>query len=186
MEKLENYISLNEIQKAKLCNELAQLTFELKQSQHVQCVYFAPYKNFGNIRGNVINITVVSNSENPYIDINSQYQRRVSRKTQLNQFGVKIHIDVVSEYGYTYFPLNPSERNKGNDLFNSTILFDRTGEYTKIKEKTEEIGVGENSNLFHYENLAEIYPPIDDQLEYAMDTQHIKVMNKALKKIDEN
>lgn len=181
MEKPENYINLNEIQRMNLCNELAQLTYELKQNEHVQCIYFAPYKNLGSIRGNVVNITVVSDLQVP-MEFDSQYQRRVSRKEQLSQFGVKIYIDTMQEEGYTHLPLNPSERKKGNDIFNSTILFDRTGEYTKIKEVTEKIGVGEHSRLFYYDNLAEIIPPLEDRLEYAMETQQIKTMNKVMKK----
>lgn len=181
MEKMERHINLNEIQRIKLCNELAQLTYELKQNKHVQCIYFAPYKDLGSIRGNVVNITVVSDLQIP-IEIDRQYQKRISRKEQLSQFGVKIYINTAQKDGYTYLPLNPSERKKGNDIFNSTILFDRTGKYTRIKEDTEKVGEGEHSNLFYYGNLAEFIPPIEDGLEYAMNTQQVKVMNKAMKK----
>lgn len=180
MEKPENYISINEIQRMKLCNELAQLTYEIRQNKHVQCIYFAPYKDLGSIKGNVVNITVVSDLQMPP-EFDIQYRKRISRKEQLNQFGVKIYINHAHKDGYTDMPINPSERSKGNDIFNSTILFDRTGAYTKIKEDTEKVGVGEQSNLFYYDNLAEILPPIEDSLEYSMESEAIKIMNKAMK-----
>lgn len=186
MEKPENYINLNEIQIMRLCNELAEITYELKQNKHVECIYFAPYKNLGSIRGYVVNITAVFDSEDNFEELDKQYQKRISRKNQLSKFGVKIYINTTSKNGYTHLPVKPSEREKGNDIFNSTILFDRTGEYTKIKEITENIESTEHSNLCYYGNLAEINPSIDDRLEYAMDTQEIKIMNKAFKKSANN
>lgn len=179
---MKNQINLDKIRMMKLCNELAKLTYELKQNKHVECIYFAPFKNFGDEKGNIIDITVVSD-ELLDVDLDKQYKHRVSKRKQLESFGVKIIIDNVSKDGYTHMPVNPSERRKGNDIFNSTILFDRTGEYTKIKEKTENIGVGKHSRLFYYENLAEIVPPIDDDLEYAMDTEQIKIMNKTMQQL---
>ena len=167
MEGLENYINLDEIKLIKLCNELAQLTYKLKQNKHVECIYFAPYKDLGSIDGNVLNITVVLDTDIPD-DLDKQYQQTISRKNQLNQFGIKIYINKSHKNGYTLFPINPSELKKSNDIFNSVILFDRTGEYSKIKEQTQKIGLGEHSNLFYYENLVEFIPPINDKLDYAM------------------
>lgn len=162
-----------------LCNELAQLTYALKQNKHVQCIYFAPFRSCCDPKeGDFVNLTVVLDTYS-IVGLGLQYEKRISRNEQLSQFGVEINIREAHQEGYTHLPLNPSERRKGNDIFNSTILFDRTGEYTKIKETTENIGVGEHSNLFYYDNLAEIRTPMGDSLEYAMETQKIMTINKG-------
>lgn len=175
MEKTKKQIFLSETKSINLCDELAHLTCELKQDEHVECIYFAAYKNYGNFHGRILNLTVVLDT-NKKNDLDKQYQDKISREEQLKRFGVKIVIDIVSNHSYTYLPLNPSERRVGNDIFNSRILFDRTGMYTKIKEVTESIGIGDHSSLFYYKNRAELFPPIDERLEHSM----VKTMNKSI------
>ena len=37
-----------------------------------------------------------------------------------------------------------------------------------------------NSNMYQYKNLAEIYPPIDSEIEMELETQDVKVKQKLL------
>lgn len=80
---------------------------------------------------------------------------------------------------YITLPLNPSETLRANCLFNSAILFDRTGEYSKIKQEAQEYVDISNSNVFEYENSAEIYPPIEELIKMKLETQDVKEFTKT-------
>ncbi|MBP3634928.1 MAG: hypothetical protein J6J17_00515 [Bacilli bacterium] len=80
---------------------------------------------------------------------------------------------------YTKLPLNPSEVIRANDLFNSIILYDKTGEYSKIKEETQKYLNIANSGVFEYENLAEVYPPMGELIKMELETQDVKEFTKT-------
>ena len=52
-------INITEEQKINLSKKLAKLVFKLKKDDDVECIYFAPYKGLGPIRGNVLEVTLV-------------------------------------------------------------------------------------------------------------------------------
>ena len=66
-------INITDEQKNNLCQELAKLVFELKKDNEVECIYFVPYKGLGDIRGNVLEVTLVKQSDN---DVNNDIAER--------------------------------------------------------------------------------------------------------------
>lgn len=158
-----NIINITEEQKNKLCVELARLVVEYKKDENVKCIYFAPYKGLGKIRGYVLELTLIK--KDSIVDEKiKQYNESHQTEDYLREFGVKIDVEVEDEKKYTITDFNLSEIKKCNNLFNSTILFDRTGKYTKIKERLQQIGNNKAHGIFYYGNLAEINPPLPNEL----------------------
>lgn len=160
-------INITEEQKNNLCQELAKLVFEFKKNNGVECIYFIPFKEFGKIRDNVLEVTLVMQSVND-TDVNTDITKRnrfYLEEESLKKFGVKIFVDTDIAHKYTVIDLNPSEVKRSNSLFNSTILFDRYGKYTELKGQKKQDGV----IIFHYKNLAEIVPPITNETYKSME-----------------
>lgn len=164
-------INITEDQRNELCDILARLTCRFKQDESVECIYFAPYTRFGDINDPVISLTIVRKGiileESKKIVEN--YNRFFLKDSNFKKLGVKISIDVDSARYYTTLDLNPSEERRTNLLFNSSILFDRTGEYTKIQEQATE-GTG----CYHYSTLGKIMPLLTNQLNDSMESRQMQ------------
>ena len=158
-------INISEEQKNNLCNELAKLVTEFKEDETIECIYFAPYKGFDSTIDEVIELTLVRNNETPEDKENTAQRNSEYKESEaLKKFGIKIVIDHDNARKYCKMAVSKSEVSRNNCLFNSTILFDRTGKYTKIKEVEEKYGVNKPGGIFYYDNLAKILPPITDEL----------------------
>ena len=181
-------INITEEQRKKLSYRVAQLVFELKKDKKVECVYFIPYKYNGE-EGKFIELLIVTQS--PYDLKRSQIVRDFNAKNNkdVSKYGVRIHIDTRKDL--RYFPDAIFDRIKipnfnsliGLEIFNATILFDRNGKYRDLKEIAEITGVGEHSNLYTYDNLASIVPPIEEKIDgYLEDMEGMNNREVALKK----
>lgn len=159
-------INITEEQKNAICNELARLTCELKKDTRIKCIYFAPYKVLGNVAGNVLEITVVLDScENNDLDDKIEEYNLVHRKhDSIRKFGFKIFLD--TEDIQKYIGMNPNSLGckKINNLIVSRILYDSNGNFTQLKEQaTSYVENSQDSpeTYYYYDNLAEVYPPLD-------------------------
>lgn len=85
---------------------------------------------------------------------------------------MKIHVNADDSRKYITSPLNPSETLRANFLFNSVILFDRTGEYSEIKQM-------DIFHKFYFDNLAEVYPPIAEEIEMKLEANAVKEFTKT-------
>lgn len=177
-------INITEEQRNELCNELARLTFQYRKDKNVECIYFAPYRGLGEIEGNVLEITIVRViSENDNFDEElNEYNSRHQKHDSIRKFGFKIFLDTADTQKYTTMDLNPADSAKSNDLMNSTILYDKSGTFTQIKEQTTKRFKGNISNIYYYyDNLAEVYPPLDESLGRALDDARMEIDTKAVK-----
>lgn len=161
-------INITEEQKNKLCTELARLVSELRKNNNVECIY---YKTFIGLLGygkNVLDVGVIcqGNVEKEDKECARGYEH-YTEEHNLREYGVKIHIFMDNANLYTATALNEAETIRQIDLFNSTILFDRTGKYTEIKEKLQKEEV---DDIYFYRDLAEIVPPIDETLNKEIET----------------
>ena len=167
-------IKINGSQKIRLCNYLAKSVFNLKKDDAVQCIYFAPYENLGDIKGRTIKITIVVKDrlELEKQTIYGSESKKISAYEQdRKDYGFKIYTCVDRSSSYTAFPLNPSRIIRRNHLLNSTILFDRTGEYTRIKKAVDKQFHGDNG-LYYYTNLVQIEPPILDDVTQLIEEKY--------------
>lgn len=171
-------INITEDQKEKLCDILARLTHKFQQDQFVECIYFTTYDRFEDSLYALELTLVIRNLNLKKKKLLEQYTKLLSKESSLRKYGIRIYVHGSYAEKYTLFDLNPSEVRASNDLFNSTILFDRTGEYTEIKDKQSKVK-GINNLYFDYENLAEIVPPLDLSLiEKKIKSRYKKPMFK--------
>lgn len=171
-------INITEEQRKELCNELARLTFEFREEKNIKCIYFAPYNGLGDITGNVLEVTLVRDGS---IDDDLGEKLRVynlshQEHDSIRKFGLKIFLDTDEKINYTIMDLNPSECVRSNNLMNSVILYDENGEFTQIKEQIINVvkNNGEGTFYYYYDNLAEVFPPLDEELDRAMDVAHME------------
>lgn len=162
-------INITDEQRNELCDMLAKLTYKLKQYEGIDCIYFAPYKNYGKFYEDIFSVTVVLNSKNIKSIIDGSYH--FFTEDSYRKLGIKVNIDISDSNCYSTSDLIPSICT--NNLFNSTILFDRTGEYTRIKKQANP-----SNGYYYYSNLAEIQPRLTDRLENSM-----KELEKTIVKI---
>ncbi len=175
--EIDNYIVLSKKHRKNVCEELARLVFELRKDESVECIYFAPFKNLGDITGYVLDITIVRNNfiqkedTEEFEEYNNRHQEEMLRK-----YGIKIYMHTNASQDYTFFA--DTIPNTCYDLFQSTILYDATGKYRKIKQTIK----NREGMLSYYSNLAQIEPPIVDELNYAMEEQRYKSDAEYLRK----
>ena len=171
-------INITEEQRDQLCRELARLTFEFRKDKNVRCIYFAPYKGFGSILGNVLDVTIVRNgrNDNDLEEKIKKYNLSHQEHNFIRKFGFKIFLETDEDIRYTLMDLNPSECRKSNHLMNSVILYDESGEFTQIKEQITKVVKknGEGTVYHYYDNLAEVFPPLDETLDRAIDDTRVK------------
>lgn len=181
-------INITEEQRRELSYKVAQLVFELKKDEKVECIYFISYK-YNEEEGKFIELLVVSKS--PYDLKRSQLVRdfNAQNNKSVSKYGVRIQIDTRKDLKEIPDAIFDSVRipnfnsNIGLEIFNATILFDRNGKYEELKEIAEMTGLGEHSNLYTYENLASIVPPIEEKIGgYLEDMEDLDNKEVALKK----
>lgn len=178
-------INITEEQRKELCNELARLTFEFRKEKNTKCIYFAPYKGLGDITGNVLEVTLVRDGG---IDDDLGEKLRVynlshQEHDSIRKCGFKIFLDTDEKTKYTIMALNPSECVRSNNLMNSVIVYDENGEFTQIKEQITNVvkNNGEGTFYYYYENLAEVFPPLDGELNRALDVARMERDPEAVK-----
>lgn len=151
-------ITMTDNQKDSLCLELAKLVTTFKQDENIQCIYFAAYKDLGSVKGNVLKLSLVVNeSSEDLTSCNDKY----ALNECINEFGLQIVVGTSLAARYPNFiPNHPWEKESVNALFNSMILFDRTGDYTKVKQIALYPCYVDSKSIYFYDNKAYIDPLI--------------------------
>lgn len=171
-------VNINNEQRTNLVNEIASLIDRFKKDKDVECIYFAPYKDLDD--GYIVDFRIVIKGDCDTKNKNfCKYNELYREHEYIRKFGMQIYIMFDHAPKYTILPLNPSEVIRANNLFNSVIFYDKTGEYSKIKKETEKYLNITNSGVFEYENLAEIYPPIEELIKMKLETQDAKKFAKT-------
>ncbi len=178
-------INIAEDQRKELSYKVAQLVYELKKDEKVECIYFMPNKYDEECR--VLNIFIATKA--PRRLEKSKLIKDFESKNNKEKDGVEIHI--IARYDYKEYSDNIFDPKRipdidyvmGLEIFNATILFDRNGKYQDLKEIAEITGVGEHSTLYTYDNLASIVPPIEERIDgYLEDMEDMSQRVIGLKK----
>ncbi len=171
-------IKITEEQRDRLCDELAKLVFEFRENRNIECIYFRTFMGLLGYGKNVLDLVLVTNGNIEEEDKQCVrgFESYTSEDT-LNEYGVKIHICMDDASLYKNEAHNMDETIRQNELFNSTILFDRTGKCSEIKDRVQRIGI--NADIYYYEDLADLFPPIGQTLANAMDIARMERDTKA-------
>lgn len=163
-------INITEEQREKLCNELARLILKFRENKSIKCVYFIPCKLPGSISDNVLEVTLVRDGEAD--DLNEklkEYNSSHQEYSFIKEFGFEIFLVLDDAKKYSIIDLNPSEVRRSINLMNSTILYDESGEFTKIKEQATKAFKDNNGVYFYYDNLVEVFPPLEDVINKILE-----------------
>lgn len=192
MTNIENSLHLTPEQHISLCNELVELTSELQKNEHVQCVYYSTYsfgKDQAGLNENSVLVTVVTDGP-LFKEMDESYQDRKTKTQQLQSYGMLISFACTNNRRYTYLPASPLELAAANDVFNSTILFDRSGLFSKIKSEAERVGVDSESGLFYYSNrtpiMENINPSLLELLAQFNNINNSLVLQRTIESNEEN
>ncbi len=173
-------INITEKQRDKLCDELARLIFEFKKDENVKCIYFTPFVNLDNTDSGVIDITIVRDINDDYDEQLKKYNLSYQSKENIADYGVKICLYSDTDSKYTHMDLNPSDVLRRDFIKKSTILYDESGKFRKIKEQYK--NKINNEKDYDHNYLAQVLPPLDETLYKAID---IKKMEKDNKNVSE-
>lgn len=155
-------IGLEEKQINNLVKEIINITKFFKKQPNVDCIYFATYDNLGGINGDILNITIVSSNdkENDIYKTISDKNHIYSNIKSLEEYGMKIFIEVDDAKEYQDIRDILSYESRSIYLANSSILYDKTGEYTSLRDKTKQILKEETKNR-RFENAERVFPNIN-------------------------
>lgn len=152
-------IDITEAQSINIMEEVKKIVNEYSLISNVECIYHSAFVGVkGLSSNNILYLTVVIDGDiEDSLDGRTRHFNDLARDiTQIEKFGLEIHISFVSSEKYTLMDLNSSEISRTNDLFNSTILYDKTGYYTKIQKSTKGLGPNITGGLYYYSNLASL------------------------------
>lgn len=166
----------------KISKSVARIVEIYKKDKDIEGIYLLIYKGEepSYLQGNVLELTITTS----YKGRKTSYDLRDIPhrfKTSDNK-DISLVTDLINE---------PKDLFKDNILFNSILLYDRDGRYTKAKEQMQkEYEDGSNYKLIPYGNLLTIEPPIDDKIKEEigkLDKKRILVMplNEQTKKEEE-
>lgn len=129
---------MNEI----LVDELARITYKFKKEENVECIYLLPAKSESeNCYSMMVNLIVKSNNNNKHL-LNSVLNYNISKEKEEfeNKSNTKISIttDLACCYNNIFDKKNSlMQKSAENDLFNATILYDKSGKYYRLKKQID-------------------------------------------------
>lgn len=119
-------------QQNSLCNALAKFVYLVRDYDNVECVCITPYDKTLELR-----IIIKTNSRNDelYEDLN-----RLNNLCFLNNKNMGYDINAFLDYSCFYnnmFDKSNDDYSTMIDLYNATILYDRSGKYGRLKNKVK-------------------------------------------------
>ena len=121
-------ISQTDIQRNNLCTFLANLSHKLKSNMNVYCVYYNEKIDDDLI---AIQITILTSNNNTTNDI----IKYLGYDSESNGFKIYLKIDNATKC------LNKFHNDSNDEFINSIVLFDRTGDFIKLKKEISIINI---------------------------------------------
>lgn len=121
-------ISQTDIQRNNLCTFLASLSHKLKSNMNVYCVYYNEKIDDDLIS---IQITILTSNTNTTNDI----IKYLGYDSESNGFKIYLKIDNATKC------LNKFHNDSNDEFINSIVLFDRTGDFIKLKKEISIINI---------------------------------------------
>lgn len=161
-----NYLNLNEEQRRKLANEINNLLLMFKNNLDIKCIYLMPLSTINEPKDYTLVLMLVSDIDK----IKPEFKEKIKelneiyrQKEIINKFNLHISIDMDDVIKYTLSPKDNSEILRNNYLYNSTILFDSTGQYSQMKKETETTN---KKNYYYFDTHAKISKKLTKKFKY--------------------
>ena len=149
-------IKITEEKRNKIISEISSTITKYQDDNGLEAVLTICY--IEKKKGPTIRVTlVVANDEyKRFISDEAQSNKIDDEFYQENGFGIQTVVEPLSNFRIIY---NHSENDKTDEIFNSTVVFDRTGKLSRIKQSIADRKNkrGEGSK---YDNIVKFDPPV--------------------------
>ena len=126
-------------QQNNLINELSLIVFKLKKFTDVEGITMFPHKQMKNknmINNDIIKINIIINNyDEEILNTIDQLNKLYQSPNLKNKLGCKIIVTCNSAILYRKIDDYPFSRNILKELYNYTILYDKSGEFCNIQEE---------------------------------------------------
>lgn len=141
----------------EVIDKLANIVKEVKKDENVGCVLLTKYKGEepSCVKGNVLELIVLTKDGNFDNDRLTEIYYKYAFDTKFN---IVIFPQKYDEY------LNVNTR-----LFNSSIIYDKNGEFTKLKQQMDTAPYTGDRQLIRYGNSIDLIPPIEEELKLKLE-----------------
>ncbi len=154
---IKEQVKLSEKEYEFLVDKLGKVTKKLFDDDNVDCVYITNYQSQENDKGTIC-LVVLLNDNAYYLDYELLLEK-INRDFEENNItGITVDFNSDHVSNYSVIALNPSEVYRVERLTESSIIFDKSGKTTKIRDKMKQY-----SHLYPF-YLVEYKPPIDEAL----------------------
>lgn len=156
---IKDEIIINKNEANILSKVIIKIAEDLYKDENIQAVYLTNYGDKINTKGN-IHINILTNSINYPT---KEYMEKIEKQITMNN-STNIHISLSHEYINDYSTCCMTHREVFNmdELYESTILFDKTNELSKLQKEWKRY-----KHSFPYE-LINYIPPIDQEIAHKL------------------
>ena len=154
---IKERINLTDEEHSFLTEKLTEIINDLYKDNNIDSVYLTNYQDSKYSRGK-LKITVLFKTSKYYMDILLLMEKLNIIMAKDNKTGVNVEFCYDYENRYSTIAMNPNEVYRVEKLIESKILFDKSGNISKVKEATKN-----QSHLYKF-NIVDFVPPVDEAI----------------------
>lgn len=144
-----------------LSKQITDAVKELYKDNNIDSVYITNYQDSNNSKGTLSIVVLLKSGINHFVYERLMEQLK-SKIAIVNDTGVNVAFDYDYLYGYSTIAMNPSEVHRVEQLVESTILFDKSGELSEVQETMKKYG-----HLYKF-HLIDYIPPVDTEVSQQL------------------
>ncbi|MGM9877900.1 MAG: HD family hydrolase [Bacilli bacterium] len=164
---IKERINLSAEEHSFLSQEITDTIEELYKDCNINSIYMTNYQDSKYIKG-TLNIVIILEPEADYYTYNQLIEKLNSKTAKDNKTGVNIAFDYDYKNRYSITAMNPSEVHRVEQLVESTILFDKSGNLSRVQEVMKKY-----AHLYTF-YLVDYVPPIETTISNKL----VKTKNK--------
>lgn len=158
---IKEKITLTDEEHSFLLQQLTDAIKDLYKDDNIDSIYLTNYQNSNNNKG-TLNIVALLNDGASYFTYD-QLMEKINRKMAIgNKTNVNVAFDSDYLHRYSTTAMNPNEVYRVERLVESEILFDKTGNLSKVQEAMKN-----HDHLYSF-YLVDYVPPIDKAITYKL------------------
>ncbi|MBQ4634554.1 MAG: HD domain-containing protein [Bacilli bacterium] len=154
---IKQKVELSEEEHKFLVDELGKVTKTLMEDDKVDCVYITNYQDQENDKGAICLVALIDNSAY-YLDYELLAEKINENFQKINNTGIIVDFNYGHVTDYSVTALNPSDVHRVERLTESSIIFDKSGKTTEVRDRMKQYG-----HLYPF-HLVEYRPPVDEPL----------------------
>lgn len=154
-------INLTDEEHSFLSQELTDTIEELYKDNNIRSVYLTNYQDLKHNKGTLNIVILIEPGEYCY-NYDILMKKLNSKIAEKNKTGVNVAFVYDYENNYSTIAMSPSEVHRVEQLVESKILFDKTGELSRVQE--------EMKNYYHLYKfyLVDYVPPVDNNISKTL------------------